>query len=164
MNLAKDNIVDFDANGITLGLTEIQELIPHRYPFLLIDRIENVRLGESAVGIKNVTMNEWFFQGHFPDHPVMPGVLIIEALAQTAAALVMKTLTVQNNGQKPGNIVYFMSIEEAKFRRVVAPGDVLHLKVGKDRARGPVWKFKGEAWVGNELAAEAIFTAMIASK
>ncbi|MEI6628444.1 MAG: 3-hydroxyacyl-ACP dehydratase FabZ [Alphaproteobacteria bacterium] len=164
MNLAENNIVDFEASGITLNLAEIQALIPHRYPFLLIDRIENVHLGESAVGVKNVTLNEWYFQGHFPEHPIMPGVLIIEALAQTAAALVMKTLTVQNGGEKPGNIVYFMSIDEAKFRRPVVPGDVLKLKVTKNRERGHIWKFKGEAWVGDELADEAIFTAMITSK
>lgn len=164
MSLAENNIVSFESAGINLDLTEIQNLIPHRYPFLLIDRIEHVLLGESAVGIKNVTLNEWYFQGHFPDHPIMPGVLIIEALAQTAAALVMKTLTVQNGGEKPGNMVYFMSIDEAKFRRPVVPGDVLHLKVVKDRARGHIWKFKGEAWVGDELADEATFTAMIAQK
>lgn len=164
MNLAENNIVNFESSGVTLDLSEIQTLIPHRYPFLLIDRIENVHLAESAVGIKNVSLNEWYFQGHFPDHPIMPGVLIIEALAQTAAALVMKTLTVQNGGEKPGNMVYFMSIDNAKFRRPVVPGDILHLKVVKDRARGHVWKFKGEAWVGNELADEAIFTAMITQK
>jgi 3-hydroxyacyl-[acyl-carrier-protein] dehydratase len=162
MNLAK--VIDFEASGITLNLTEIQSLIPHRYPFLFVDRIENVHLGESAVGIKNVTLNEWYFQGHFPEHPIMPGVLIVEALAQTAGALVLKTLTVQNNGEKPGNMVYFMSIDEAKFRRPVVPGDVLHLKVAKDRSRGQIWKFKGEAWVGDELATEATFTAMITSK
>ena len=164
MGLAENNIVSFESSGITLDLAEIQNLIPHRYPFLFIDRIENVHLGESAVGIKNVSQNEWYFQGHFPDHPIMPGVLIVEALAQTAAALVIKTLTVQNNGQKPGNMVYFMSVDSAKFRRPVIPGDVLHLKVFKDRARGNIWKFKGEAWVGNELADEAIFTAMITQK
>ena len=162
MNLAK--VIDFEASGITINLTEIQSLIPHRYPFLFVDFIENVQLGESAVGIKNVTLNEWYFQGHFPEHPIMPGVLIVEALAQTAGALVLKTLTVQNNGEKPGNMVYFMSIDEAKFRRPVVPGDVLHLKVAKDRSRGQIWKFKGEAWVGDELATEATFTAMITSK
>jgi 3-hydroxyacyl-[acyl-carrier-protein] dehydratase len=164
MSLAENNIVSFESSGVTLDLAEIQSLIPHRYPFLFIDRIENVHLGESAVGIKNVSLNEWYFQGHFPDHPIMPGVLIIEALAQTAGALVIKTLTVQNGGQKPGNMVYFMSIDQAKFRRPVVPGDVLHLKVVKERARGNIWKFKGEAWVGNELADEATFTAMITQK
>ena len=152
MNLAEDNIISFESSGTTLDLAEIQTLIPHRYPFFFIERIENVILGESAVGIKNVSVNEWYFQGHFPDHPIMPGVLIVEALAQTAAALVMKTLTVQNGGEKPGNLVYFMSIDEAKFRRPVVPGDVLRLKVIKERSRGHIWKFKGEAWVGDHLA------------
>lgn len=164
MNLAEDNIISFESSGTTLDLAEIQSLIPHRYPFLFIERIENVILGESAVGIKNVSVNEWYFQGHFPDHPIMPGVLIVEALAQTAAALVMKTLTVQNGGEKPGNLVYFMSIDEAKFRRPVVPGDALRLKVTKERSRGHIWKFKGEAWVGKNLAHDSIFTAMITQK
>ena len=164
MNLAEDNIISFESSGTTLDLAEIQTLIPHRYPFLFIERIENVILGESAVGIKNVSVNEWYFQGHFPDHPIMPGVLIVEALAQTAAALVMKTLTVQNGGEKPGNLVYFMSIDEAKFRRPVVPGDVLCLKVTKERSRGHIWKFKGEAWVGDHLAHDSMFTAMITQK
>ncbi len=164
MNLAEDNIISFESSGTTLDLAEIQTLIPHRYPFLFIERIENVILGESAVGIKNVSVNEWYFQGHFPDHPIMPGVLIVEALAQTAAALVMKTLTVQNGGEKPGNLVYFMSIDEAKFRRPVVPGDVLRLKVTKERSRGHIWKFKGEAWVDEHLAHDSMFTAMITQK
>ena len=164
MNLQDNNVVLFEKKGVTIDLSEIQSLIPHRYPFLLIDKVTEVHLGESAIGIKNVSLNEWFFQGHFPEHPIMPGVLIIEALAQTAATLVMKTLTVQNGGEKPGNLVYFMSIDEAKFRRPVVPCDVLHLKVVKEKARGHIWKFKGEAWVGNELADEATFTAMITSK
>lgn len=164
MNLQDNNVLNFEAKGINIDLSEIQNLIPHRYPFLLIDKVTDVHLGESAVGVKNVSLNEWFFQGHFPEHPIMPGVLIIEALAQTAATLVMKTLTVQNGGEKPGNLVYFMSIDEAKFRRPVVPGDVLHLKVVKEKARGHIWKFKGEAWVANELADQATFTAMITSK
>jgi 3-hydroxyacyl-[acyl-carrier-protein] dehydratase len=164
MNFPDNNVLHFEKKGVTIDLNEIQSLIPHRYPFLLIDKVTEVHLGESAIGIKNVSLNEWFFQGHFPDHPIMPGVLIIEALAQTAATLVMKTLTVQNGGEKPGNLVYFMSIDEAKFRKPVVPGDVLHLRVVKEKARGHIWKFKGEAWVGNELADEATFTAMITSK
>jgi 3-hydroxyacyl-[acyl-carrier-protein] dehydratase len=164
MNLQDNNVLHFEKKGVTIDLSEIQSLIPHRYPFLLVDKVTEVHLGESAIGIKNVSLNEWFFQGHFPEHPIMPGVLIIEALAQTAATLVMKTLTVQNGGEKPGNLVYFMSIDEAKFRRPVVPGDVLHLKVVKEKARGHIWKFKGEAWVGDELADQATFTAMITSK
>lgn len=164
MNLKDNNVIQLETKGSSLDIHEIQALIPHRYPFLLIDKMIDIHLGESAVGIKNVSLNEWFFQGHFPDHPIMPGVLIIEALAQTAATLVMKTLTVQNGGEKPGNIVYFMSIDEAKFRKPVGPGDVIHLKVKKEKARGFIWKFKGEAWVGDELADEATFTAMITNK
>jgi 3-hydroxyacyl-[acyl-carrier-protein] dehydratase len=160
---------DFEANsnkGLTIQIEEIMCLIPHRYPFLLIDRIEDVQLGCSAVGIKNVSMNEWYFQGHFPDRPILPGVLIIEAMAQTAGALVVKSLLVEKGQseivtQNQTNLVYFMSVEEAKFRKPVLPGDVLQLKVTKERSRGNVWKFKGEAWVGNTLTDEAIFTAMI---
>ncbi|RZI45746.1 3-hydroxyacyl-ACP dehydratase FabZ [Candidatus Finniella inopinata] len=148
--------------NLTINAQEIKELIPHRYPFLLIDRIEQVELGQSAVGIKNVSLNEWYFQGHFPEHPILPGVLIIEAMAQTAGALVVKTLLSENQTtEKPNNMVYFMSIEGAKFRKPVVPGDVLQLRVKKERSRGQIWKFKGEAWVGQTLTDEATFTAMI---
>ncbi len=141
-------------------INEILELIPHRIPMLLIDKLVDVKLGQSATGIKNITMNEWFFQGHFPGHPVMPGVLIVEAMAQAGGVLVMKTLG-QNAGDK---IVYFMSIEEAKFRKPVVPGDTLKLKVTLLKSRGNIWKLKGEAWVDDILTDEATFTAMIASK
>ncbi len=148
--------------NIIIDAKEIMELIPHRYPFLLIDRIEEVQLGQSAVGIKNVSMNEWYFQGHFPSHPILPGVLVIEAMAQTAAALVVKTLKMKDSAiLESNNLVYFMSIEEAKFRKPVVPGDVLHLRVSKERSRANIWKFRGEAWVGSTLTDEAIFTAMI---
>lgn len=148
--------------NLTIEAQEIKELIPHRYPFLLIDRIEQVDLGKSAVGIKNVSLNEWYFQGHFPDHPILPGVLIIEAMAQTAAALVTKTLLSENqSSERQNNLVYFMSIEEAKFRKPVLPGDILRLRVRKEKSRGQIWKFKGEAWVDETLTDEATFTAMI---
>ncbi len=149
-----------------LTIDDIMGLIPHRYPFLLVDRMEDVRLGESAVGIKNVSMNEWFFPGHFPKSPIFPGVLIIEAMAQTAGALVVKTLQMQQGTfqKEKQPLVYFMSVEEAKFRKPVLPGDTLRLKVTKDRSRGPVWRFKGEAWVGDQLTDEATFTAMIAER
>ena len=143
----------------SIGVEEIMSLIPHRYPMLLIDRVEDIQLDYSAVGIKNVSMNEWFFQGHFPSKPIFPGVLIVEAMAQTAAVLVMKTLDV-----KEEKLVYFMSVEEAKFRKPVVPGDVLKLKVTKNKNRGAVWKFKGEAFVGDALVAEATFAAMIADQ
>ncbi len=139
-----------------MDIQEITSLIPHRYPMLLIDRMEDIEVGLSAVGIKNVSMNEWYFQGHFPEKPILPGVLIIEAMAQTAAALVMKSLQLENK------LVYFMSVEEAKFRKPVVPGDVMRLKVTKEKNRGPVWKFKGEAFVEGALVAESIFSAMVA--
>lgn len=142
-----------------IAMSEIMSLIPHRYPMLLIDRVEDVQLGQGAVGVKNVSMNEWYFQGHFPDKPILPGVLIIEAMAQTAAVLVMKTLNI-----KEDKLVYFMSVEEAKFRKPVVPGDVMRLKVKKEKNRGQVWKFRGEARVEGHLVAEAVFTAMIADK
>ena len=161
---------DFSSKKIDgLSVDEIMKLIPHRYPFLLIDRMEDLHLGQSAVGIKNVSMNEWFFQGHFPGHPIMPGVLIIEAMAQTAGALVVKSMQEQNGkkiNQTDGAdiMVYFMSVEEAKFRKPVVPGDVLRLVVTKDRARGNVWRFKGQAFVGNTVTSEATFMAMIVDK
>ena len=142
-----------------MDINEIISLIPHRYPMLLIDRVEDIQLDKSAVGVKNVSMNEWYFQGHFPGKPILPGVLTVEAMAQTAAVLVMKTLNI-----KEDKLVYFMSFEEAKFRKPVVPGDVMRLKVTKDKCRGPVWKFRGEALVGGTLVAEAIFTAMITDK
>ncbi len=133
------------------------EMIPHRYPFLMIDRVNNIVPDESALGIKNVTINEPFFQGHFPGHPVMPGVLIIEAMAQTAAVLVVHTMGADSEGK----LVYFMSVDQARFRKPVGPGDCLSILVTKQRNRGNVWKFKGEARVGDTLMAEATFAAMI---
>jgi len=141
----------------TADVMRIMELLPHRYPFLLVDKIRDMVRDESAVGIKNVTINEPFFQGHFPKYPVMPGVLIIEALAQTAGAL-----CVNNSGQTNiPHIVYFMGIDKAKFRKPVVPGDQLHLHVSKLRSRGPVWRFYGEARVNDQVVAEAEISAMI---
>ena len=141
----------------TLSIEDIIQAIPHRYPMLMIDRVEDVVLGESAVGIKNVTFNEPFFQGHFPSKPVMPGVLIIEAMAQTAGALVMKTL----GKTYKDHLVYFMSIDRARFRSKVSPGDILRIFVRKKQNRGSVWLFEGKAYVGDRLAAEANYRAMI---
>ncbi len=135
----------------------LMTMIPHRYPFLLVDRLIDVRRGESAIGVKNVTVNENFFQGHFPGHPVMPGVLIVESMAQTAAALVIETLGLA----AASPIVYFMSVDEAKFRKPVVPGDQLRIQVTKDRKRGNVWRFAGVARVDGVTVAEALFTAMI---
>lgn len=168
-NIIAHNFEHTSHEGIKIEIEEIMQLIPHRYPFLLIDRIIDVQPGQSAVGIKNVSINEWYFQGHFPNHPILPGVLIIEAMAQTAGALVIKSLLMQKGSgsiieNSEDKLVYFMSVEEAKFRKPVVPGDVLRLKVIKERNRGQVWKFRGEAWVGDTMTDEAIFTAMIVDK
>jgi 3-hydroxyacyl-[acyl-carrier-protein] dehydratase len=136
---------------------ELMALLPHRHPFLLIDRLVDVVLGESATGIKAVTIGEPYFVGHFPNRPIMPGVLIVEAMAQTAGALVVKSM----GGPPRNKLVYFMSVESAKFRRPVFPGALLRVPVFKERNRGNVWKFAGKALVDGELMAEAIFTAMI---
>ena len=140
-----------------LDIGRIMHAIPHRYPFLLIDRVVDVVPNVSAVGIKNVSINENFFAGHFPNHPVMPGVLVIEAMAQTAAVLVVETL----GPGSAGKLVYFMSIEGAKFRRPVVPGDQLRIHVSKDRSRGNVWKFNAVARVDGISVAEATYAAMI---
>ena len=140
-----------------IDILQIMEMIPHRYPFLMIDRVIDLRIDEGAVGVKNVSINEPHFQGHFPRQPVMPGVLIIEAMAQTAAVLVVATL----EGAAAGKLVYFMTIEEGRFRRPVFPGDTLKVHVTKLRNRRNVWKFRGEARVNGTLMAEATFSAMI---
>jgi len=152
-----------ESQGETLDaydIGQIMEAIPHRYPMLLVDRIVDVVLGERATGVKNVTVNENFFQGHFPRHPVMPGVLIIESMAQTAAVLVVKTLGPSAHGK----LVYFMTVENAKFRKPVVPGDQLRIHVVKERQRGNVWKFAAEAKVDGTVVAEATYAAMILDK
>jgi 3-hydroxyacyl-[acyl-carrier-protein] dehydratase len=151
---------DQAASSKVIDITRILRLIPHRYPFLMVDRVVDVVLNESAVGIKNVTINEPFFQGHFPSRPVMPGVLIIEAMAQTAGVLVVESM----NLEAEGRLVYFMSVENARFRKPVGPGDQLRIHVTKEHSRGKVWKFKGEAKVDGQLMAEATYTAMIMDK
>lgn len=145
------------ASGINVDAKGIMRMIPHRYPLLFIDRVENMISDVEATGVKNVSMNEAVFQGHFPTDPVLPGVMIVEAMAQTAAVLVVHTL----GAAFEGKLVYFMSIDSARFRKPVLPGDQLRLIVRKDRHRGPVWKFIGEAKVGDQLVAEATFAAMI---
>ncbi|MEL6640360.1 MAG: 3-hydroxyacyl-ACP dehydratase FabZ [Pseudomonadota bacterium] len=143
----------------TADIQLIQAILPHRYPFLLVDKVHNIDGTSSAIGIKNVTMNEPHFQGHFPGTPIMPGVTIVEAMAQTAAVMVGTSM-----GLTDGNLlVYFMGIDGCKFRRKVIPGDVLEMKIDTTRGKpgGKVWKFKGVATVEGEMAAEAEFTAMM---
>jgi 3-hydroxyacyl-[acyl-carrier-protein] dehydratase len=141
-------------------LAKIMRMIPHRYPLLLIDRVEQIRKKDSAVGIKNVTFNEPHFQGHFPAEPVMPGVLIVEAMAQTAGVLVVDTLGMIDQEL----LVYFMTIDNCRFRNKVGPGDVLELHVRVTRSRGKVFRFAGQAKVSGKLVAEADFSAMIVDK
>jgi len=138
-------------------IEDVMRRIPHRYPFLMIDRILEAEKNVSAVGLKNVTINEPFFQGHFPSRPVMPGVLLIEAMAQTAAALVVYTLGPDSDGK----LVYFMTVDGARFRRPVTPGDQVHVHVTKLNQKRNVWKFSGEARVDGAKCAEASFSAMI---
>ena len=135
----------------------IMQMIPHRDPFLMIDRVIDVVKNERATGVKYVSADDYYFRGHFPTRPVMPGVLIIEAMAQTAAVLVVHTLGPESEGK----LVYFMSVDNARFRRPVLPGNTLHIHVTKQRNRGNVWKFEGQAKVDGQLAAEAVFAAMI---
>ena len=147
---AKTEAISVDTEGI-------MRMIPHRYPFLMIDRVVNLIAGVGATGIKNVSINEPHFQGHFPSRPVMPGVLLIEAMAQTAAVVVVHTL----GAAFEGKLVYFMSVENARFRKPVFPGDTLHVHVTRQHHRGNVWKFGAEAKVDDVLVAEAVYTAMI---
>ena len=140
-----------------MNINEIMQHLPHRYPFLLVDRIIDLQPGKGITGIKNVTFNEPFFQGHFPGQPIMPGVLIIEAMAQVAG------IAAFSSGME-GKAVYFMSIEKAKFRRPVVPGDQLRIEIKVLQHRGNVWKFSGAATVDGKLASEADFTAMVTDK
>ncbi|OSQ42434.1 3-hydroxyacyl-ACP dehydratase FabZ [Thalassospira sp. MCCC 1A01428] len=142
---------------VNVDIQRILEMIPHRYPFLLIDKVIDIEADVAAIGIKNVTMNEPQFTGHFPQQPIMPGVLIIESMAQTAAILVVHTL----GENAEGKLVYFMSIDSARFRKPVVPGDVMHIHVRKKQSRGPVWKFESEVRVDGAVVAEATIAAMI---
>jgi 3-hydroxyacyl-[acyl-carrier-protein] dehydratase len=145
------------APGIEIELERVLEMIPHRDPFLMIDKVVDAVANERATGIKEVTADEYYFKGHFPARPVMPGVLIVEAMAQTAAVLVVHTL----GREAEGKLVYFMTIDEARFRRPVVPGDRLLIHVTKQRNRRNVWRFEGKAEVAGHLVAEAVFAAMI---
>ncbi len=143
--------------GPSLDVEQIKRLLPHRAPFLFIEKLTEIKPGVSAVGYKAVSFNEPHFQGHFPGFAVMPGVLLVEAMAQAAGALVVHSLGLT----KDNRIVYFMTIDKARFRNPVKPGDVLRIPVKALRHRGPVWRFMGEAYVGDTLCAEAEFSAMI---
>ncbi len=143
--------------GETIEIQELLELLPHRYPFLLVDRIVAVKGDNSAIGIKNVTINEPFFQGHFPGQPVMPGVLLLEGMAQTAGAICMHAF----RESYTTTVVYFMTVDKARFRRPVLPGHQLHYHVEKIRNRGRVWRFRCEAKVDGQLVAEAVISAMV---
>jgi 3-hydroxyacyl-[acyl-carrier-protein] dehydratase len=142
-----------------IDINQIMSIIPHRYPFLLLDRVTEFKLNEMAVGIKNVTINEPHFIGHFPSRPVMPGVLIVEAMAQLSAALVAKSMESTSDKE-----IFFMAIEQAKFRKIVEPGDTLIMTSNIIQNRGSVWKFSAKALVENQIAAEASFTAMVKDK
>ena len=141
----------------TFDIARVMEMIPHRYPFLMIDRVADVVSDTRATGIKNISIDEPFFQGHFPNHPIMPGVLIVEAMAQTAAVLVVHPL----GPEAAGKLGYFMAIDSARFRKPAGPGDTLHIHVTKQARRGSVWKFVGQAKSGDDVIADATFTAMI---
>ena len=158
MNIQTDNAST--ATGDAVDIKRILQMIPHRYPMLMVDKVIEMHLDQSAIGIKNVSINEPFFQGHFPSEPVMPGVLIVEAMAQTAAVLVVATFGAESEGK----LVYFMSIDDVRFRRPVSPGDRLELHVAKLQSRANVWRFSGKAIVDGKVAAEATFAAMIRDK
>ena len=143
-----------------IDILRLMELIPHRYPMLMVDRVVDIVPDTSAVGIKNVTINEPAFQGHFPQRPIMPGVLIVEAMAQTAGILVVQTL----GPDAEGKLVYFMSIDNARFRRPVTPGDSMRIHVQKLQHRRNVWRFSGEAKVDGVVCADATFAAMLVDR
>ncbi len=140
-----------------VDIHRLLQMLPHRYPFLMVDRVVEIVPSEAAVGIKNVTINEPFFQGHFPGRPVMPGVLIVESMAQTAAALVVASL----GAEAEGKLVYFMSVDNCRFRKPVEPGDQMHIHVVRQHRRGNVWKFRGDVKVDGRVVAGADFAAMI---
>lgn len=143
---------------MTIDINRIMGMLPHRYPMLLIDRVLSVEPGERVVALKNVTINEPYFAGHFPGHPVMPGVLIIEAMAQASALLVVEGM---EPGAADGKVVYFMSVDGGRFRRPVVPGDALEITATRAHARGVVWRFDAVARVDGQVAAQATITAML---
>lgn len=147
--------------GSVVTIEEIMRILPHRYPLLMIDRVVEISPDQGAVGIKNVTINEPHFQGHFPERPIMPGVMLVEAMAQTAAVLVAST---DEDIDPNGKLVYFLTIDGARFRKIVTPGDVLRIPVVKKQRRGNVWKFEATCEVDGKVVAEAAFSAMVADE
>jgi len=146
---------------MVFDINQIQEMLPHRYPFLLVDRITNIKKGEYVEGYLNISITNNVFNGHFPGHPIYPGVLIIEGMAQTGAIL---PFTIEDNEKLKDKVVYFMSIDKAKFRKPVLPGDKLVYKISTIKHRGKIWHLKGEAYVDEELVSEAELKAMIMDK
>ena len=149
---------------MTLDVIEIQKILPHRYPFLLVDRVTKIDSGESIEAYKNVTIGEQIFQGHFPGHPIYPGVMIIEGMAQAGGVLAFKSLSQEEQANADDKVVYFMSIDKCKFRAPVRPGDRLEYKISVLKHKGNIWVFKGEAYVDGKLTTEAELKAMIVDK
>ncbi len=147
-----------------LNVTDIQKILPHRYPFLLVDRITELSIGDSVIGYKNISISEPVFQGHFPDHPIYPGVMIIEGMAQVGGILAFKSLDEEQMKDAENKVVYFMSIDKAKFRAPVTPGDKLEYRISVMRHKGAVWQFDAKAFVDDKLVAQAELKAMIVDK
>lgn len=156
--MTQNDKVPLEPGKSVLEIDELMQLLPHRYPILMIDRLVDIKPGDSAVGIKNISFSDQIFQGHFPQKPVMPGVLIVEAMAQAAAAFTSYT----ENLDVEGKIVLFMGIDKARFRKPVVPGDQLRIRVRTIQRRAPVWRFAGEAEVDGKRVADAHFSAMLA--
>jgi len=149
---------------MTLDVIEIQKILPHRYPFLLVDRVTSLDSGESIEAYKNVSISEGIFQGHFPGHPIYPGVMIVEGMAQAGGVLAFKSLSQEEQDDADNKVVYFMSIDKCKFRAPVRPGDKLEYKIKVLKHKGSIWVFKGEAYVDGKLTTEAELKAMIVDK
>ena len=147
-----------------MDVNEIQDIIPHRYPFLLLDRITDLTVKENIVGYKNVTIGDNIFQGHFPGHPIYPGVMILEGMAQTGAILAFKSIGDMTKEEAAQKVVYFMSIDKAKFRKPVTPGDKLEYRVSVIKNKGQIWMLDGKAYVDDTLVAQAELKAMIVDK